>query len=286
MYLKDDKIIATIGPLTMRSSKVPSRSSNFVLDPTAVTGWTDGSNVRRSATPRPISHGDFPEKATLSARVISFSGTAVAATTQELQVMRDMFTGVLADGSYGELSVETSSGLRFATVGLEGTPSWVQQTDNVASWKIDFYAPDPRLYSAPNKITIGSASSTGGLRYPLQYPLRYGSDVGTVAASTITNLGNVEAWPIFVVTGDYFSGFEITDNLNRKVIYTGTVTMQAPVTIDMGRGAATQSGQDRSTLLTRRDWFSVAPNEVLRPGFTPAQSGNGWCDIIIRDTWI
>jgi len=287
MYLKNDKIVATLGTLILRSYQTGD-TKQFVLDPTAVTGWTDGSNVRRNTTQRLNSHGDFPEKAEMSARLISFSGTAVASSIVKLQEMRDLLVGTLADGSYGSLKVETVAGTRYATVGLEGATSWVQQSDLFATWKIDFYAPDPFIYGEDRTVSLGASQATsgGGLKYILTYPLNYNTDQSLNRGDVLTNKGNAEAWPIIKVTGDYADGFTIMDNNDHKVTYEGQVSYQTPVTIDMGRGVALQGGIDKSTLLLDRDWFSVAPGEILRPSFEPLSSGTGFCDIIIRDTWI
>lgn len=285
MYLKTDKIIAQIGSLTMRSSR-SGVGNDFILDPTAVLGWTDGTLARRPKTERVTSHGDFSDTGTMAAREISFSGTAVAKSVGDLHAMRDLFTGVLADGSYGTLSVENNAGKRYATVGLEGTSSWVQMTDTVAVWKINFYAPDPRVYGARRTTTVKAFSNRGGLTYPLQYPINYNIDPEAAQSVVVENRGNSRAWPIVVVTGDYFSGFEFKDNFGRGVIWNGSVSLSSPVTVDMAAGTAIQAGVDKSYLFTKRNWSFVDPGKQMVPDFIPLQSGSGWCDIIIRDTWI
>ena len=285
MLLKTDRIIATIEDVVMRSYNMDV-DEQFVLDPTAIIGWTDGSDMRRDSSPRPTSNGNFAEPGTISARVITFSGIAVAKSRQGLQKLRDKLIGLLVDGEYKTLSVETSVGTRYATVGLEGTTSFVQQTDTFATFRISFYAPDPHIYGAPQVVNIGAKSATGGLRYPLRYPLRFNIEKAARQETTLSNSGNANAWPEVKVTGDYFSGFHISNNLGDFVTYSGQVTIQAPVTIDMARGTAIQGGVDKSALLTRRDWFCIKPNQTIRPTFLPIQSGTGWCDIIMRDTWI
>jgi len=285
MFLKNDKIVATINDVAMRSYRLSGISGQLILDPVAIVGWTDGTSVRRDATPRPTSHGDFSERATMSARVISLSGTAIAGSPSELQSLRDSLLGTLGNGNYGTLSVETTAGIRYATVGLEGTPSWTILTDNVAAYKIDLYAPDPYLYG-PERITPAGANSVqGGLAFPLAYPLNY-NIIGGDAAQVIANAGNAPAYPKFRVTGDYLSGFTLTDNLGNFVKYDGMVTFSAPVIIDMAGGYAHQNGVDKTTLVSRRDWFAIPPKSSIQPLFTPIQNGSGWCDIIYRDTWI
>lgn len=294
MYLKNDKIVATITSDTgrsvvLRASKLGT-GEEYILDPTAVVGWTDGTAVRRDTTPRMGVSGDFPEPAVFASRLIAFSGTAVAATTSGLQRMRDDFTGVLGSGSYGTVEVTTTVGTRLATVGLEGTPSWVQQSDTVASWRLSLYAPDAYLYGPWNTVTTGAGSTNrGGLSYNLSYPIDY-NIIGDNNAQTVKNNGNVESWPKFVVRGDFYSGFSILNGRSGGIVYNGMVTTQAPVTIDMGKGAAIQNGVDKTTFLTRRDWFSIGPDKTIAPEFRPnsdyVQNGTGWCDILYRDTWI
>lgn len=285
MFLKNDKIVATIKDVTMRSFKVAGLNNQYVLDPTAVVGWTDGTAARRSATPRPTSHGDFSDTATMSARVVSFTGTAIAGSPGELQDLRDRLIGALADGKYTTLSVETQAGIRYATVGLEGTPAWTRLTDTAASFKIDMYSPTPYIYGAEKKTLAGAASVQGGLAFPLAYPINY-NIIGVDTTQVIQNLGNAPAYPQFVVTGDYFSGFSISDTLGNTVKYDGMVTFSSPVTIDMARGVALQNNVDKTTLVSRRDWFAIPAKSTIQPTFVPTQNGSGWCDIIYRDTWI
>lgn len=287
MYLKNDKIVVTVGGVTMTSNRM-GLPSEYVLDPLAVSGWTDGVQVRRDGTIRLGRHGDFMEPSTLSSRLIEFTGTAIATSIEGLQNMRDKLVGVLREGAYDSLSVETTTGRRYATVGLEGRPSWIQQTDTTAVFKIAFYAPDPFIYGEFNTVQAGATTteSDGGLKYILTYPLNYSSTNTTTTNGTVTNKGNAEAWPRFVVSGDYLSGFTVSNNRDKKVTFTGAVYMVAPVEIDMARGTAMQNGIDRSILLKDRDFFSVAPGEIMKPKFTPLAAGSGWCDIIIRDTWI
>jgi hypothetical protein len=286
MYLKTDRIIATIKNLNFRSYKVGT-GGQFILDPTALTGWDDGTNVRRDATVRPVSNGDFVEPYTFSARLIALSGTAVATSRGELQRMRDALTGMLADGEYAELRIETGAAVRYAVVGLENKVEWVQQLDNVAVFRVEFYAPDPHIYGAERIVTLGATSEAGGgLNYPLRYPLNYNALNVQDLTPPLTNSGNAKAWPRFKITGDYYSGFTLTDGRDRKIVFNGTVSRSAPVEIDMGKGTAIQSGIDKTVMVSQRDWFSLLPGETLRPEFRPHQSASGWCDIIIRDTFI
>lgn len=290
MYLKNDRIVATIKDITFRSFKMGT-GGQFVLDPTALTGWDDGTNIRRDATVRPVSSGDFTERYTFSARLISFSGTAIAPNRQELQMLRDKLTGVLTEGEYASLRVETSASVRFATVGLEGKVEWVQQLDNVASFRVEFYSPDAHLYGETRRQQAGSHITSGGLEFALSYPLNYHANLDSVY-TVIANNGNATSYPLFEAIGDFYSGFSIQNRLGgNTVTYIGMVTRSSPVTIDMEKGTATQGGVDKTALLTSRDWFGIPPRQAITPVFIPlgtdgSAGGLGWCDIIYKDTWI
>lgn len=286
MYLKTDRIVASIKDVTFRSYRT-GVGDEYILDPTALTGWDDGTNVRRNATVRPVSSGDFTEPSTFGSRVIGFSGTAIAQTVQGLQALRDVLTGVLAENEYSELTIQTIASIRYATVGIEGKVEWIKQTDTVALFRIEFYAPDPYIYGSERTIHLNSTTyAGGGLVYPLSYPLNYNVQNPVRADMSVSNNGNVAAWPKFIVTGDYFSGFTLTDGGFKRITFAGPVTYQSPVTIDTAKGTATQNNTDQTTMLTERNWFSVSPKETLRPTFTPIQDASGWCVIIIRDTYI
>lgn len=286
MYLKNDRIIIKVAGLTFKSHGQQGES-HFRLDPTAVVGWFDGIETRRDTSTRVTGWGDFAEIGRLSSRLITISGTAVASSAAELRLMRDAFIGICADGGYKEFSLETSVDTRYATVTRASKPLWTPLIDTAAAWSFDFYAPDPRVYGPEERLKVGDAkSATGGTSYPVEYLIDYNSDAEAGGVVSVTNNGNVEAWPKFVINGEYNSGFSLSNGRGMEVRWDGYVTNAAPVTVDMISGSVIQSGVDRSDLLSKRGWFSVQPGETLSPIFNAIQPGIGWCDIIFRDTWI
>lgn len=285
MLLKSERIDITIDGIVIQSHKIPGRTSQYMIDSTGIVGWYDGVETRRDMTGRPIGDGDFKEPSRKGSRTISITGLAEAPSARELNRMRDRFTAILYNGGYSEISVKDSTGIRYAQVGLSGTPSWIPQTDTFATWKLDLYAPSPEKYG-PEKIAyLPGMILRGGLNYPIRYPLSFSAPV-QLQASFVDNLGNTTSWPSFVVRGDYFAGFAINNGLGSSVIYAGPVTSSAPVRINMAEGSAIQNGVDKSYNLRDRDWFGIAPGSTIQPQFIPLDAGSGWCDIIYRDTWI
>lgn len=289
MYLKNDRLVVTIKNVVFRSSKTGTEGQ-YILDTNAITGWADGASTRRDATVRPVSSGDFSEPYTFTSRLISLTGTAIASSRQELQSLRDKLVGLFAPHEYTTISVETSVDTRFATVGLEGAVAWVQQSDKVAIFKIDLYAPDPHIYGKESRTQAGVHVVSGGLTFPLKYRLSYNASEQTINR-TVTNNGNAVSYPVFVAIGDFYSGFSVKTGFGgQTVTYSGMVTTQAPVIIDMAKGTATQNGVDKTVLVTERQWFGIPPATTIYPTFEPLsggfQAGTGRCDIIYRDTWI
>lgn len=287
MYLKTDKIQVNIGDnINIYSHNAGLSAPKYLLDPTAIIGWSDGVDVKKNTTSRPISDGDFAEPGYFNSRLIIITGTAIANTVAELHQMRDEFIGILSDNHYDYLTITDGGGTRYTTVSLANKTAWVQQLDTVAYWKLELYAPDPRIYSEMRVFHVGSSVTTvGGMKMPITYPMNFTTST-TDQLQSVTNHGNVTAWPLFEVTGDFPSGFTITDNVNGRVTYTGQVAFNSPVLIDMAKGTATQNFVDKSVYISERKWFGIRPGVTISPEFHPIVYGPGWCDIIHRDTWI
>lgn len=268
-------------------------SPRFVFDPNAIVGWSDGVDIRRSETERPISAGDFADPGRLASRMVTITGTAIANDFTGLHHMRDIFIGLLSDGGYSEIALATGLDVRYTLAGLGGQSSWIQQTDTAASWKMDLYMPDPRLYSEWHTGQLYSEEDASNqLTYPITYPIIFG-DVAQevdkdIQKAGMQNLGNSPSYPVFKVTGNYPGGFTIANpQTGQRVSYHGVVTSSAPITIDFATGAATMNGVDRSYELGQREWFSIPPNSTIRPHFIPNQSSiEGFCDVLWRSTWV
>lgn len=283
MFLKNDDLFITINDLIFRSHM--HINPQLLFDPDAVVGFYDGVNVKRPSTSKPNQWGDFQETGFFDNRKLTLTGTAVADNAEQLLELRDKFVMIISPDEYVEIAIKNSTETRYITVTLDDQPSWVQKVDNAAVWKLDLYAPDPRMYGPIRSEQITDSTVSGGIDYAMSYPLDYGGGVREQAFQLVNN-GNTDSWPKFIVTGDFFQGFNITNNAGKIITYNGVVTMSAPVTIDTGAGTAVQNGIDKSNSLSRRDWFSIAPKSSLQPLFLPIQDGNGWCDIIYRDTWV
>lgn len=286
MILKDDMRIMNIAGRQFFHNK--GALPRMIFDPDAIIGWFDGVDIRRDTTERPNSNGDFYEKGRLSSRLITITGAAVARTTTELHLLRDEFTGLLSDGEYHWVALSTATDTRYVLAGLGGPSSWVQQLDTAATWKMDLYVPDSRMYGPELSAQLQSAGDAfDGLVYPLTYPMIY-TEAEPIQNPALLNQGNIESWPIFRITGDYPSGFKIRNYpTGEEIVYAGATFMNAPITIDTASGSVTVGGVDRTYMLTKRQWFAVPPTLApITPRFIPYQEGTGWCDVTWRSAWV
>lgn len=287
MILQEERITITLADTLAFYSHDPQLSKgHFRLDETAIEGWYDGVSMRRSDEIRPNAWGDFDTAGTLASRIVALSGTAVARNRIELQEMRDTFTSVLINGDFQKMWVDTTTtDPRYMEVGLNGAPQWSRKTDTFAAFKIDLYAPDPRIYGELRPYTIPGTGFDGGMDYPITYDLYYGVNT-TSEIQTIQNNGNADSWPIITVTGEMPDGFRITDNIRNYIEYRGPVTSSSPVVLDFKKGTARQRGQDRTTNIIRRDWFPIKPKSSIYPKLTYNNTGQGWMQVLAQDTWI
>lgn len=296
MILHDETIRIKLDGVTFMThepdpslSNTRNREPHFRLDEVAIDGWYDGVGVRRQKEARPVTDGDFRAPGRLASRTFSITGTAIANSPIQLQVMRDRLIGIGVDGNFQTIEVYTpSTGMRYAVVGLEDKTQWIRQTDKYATFKIELYAPEPEIYGETRKYTLPAVGVESGINYSLTYPLEYGTGPSQEVVS-IENFGNTDAWPIFYVYGDLPSGFTISDGGRNRIVYTELVTMQNPVMIDFAKGTAIQNKISKTTFLTQRDWFPIKrfQSAPITPTLSfPSGNGYGWMEVWMRDTWI
>lgn len=262
-------------------------SQQYVFDPDAIVGWDDTPDIKRTATERPMAHGDFASRGFYGARLVTITGHALADGPRTLYMMRDRLVSYLQDGQEHEITVLKGEELRSMKISQGSSLSWVQMFDHYAKWKVDLYAADPRMYGRPKFAQSKSQTSENlALEYPITYPLDFGSDE-EVSTTTITNDGNSPSWPIYTVDTYLPNGFSIINGAN-KITFGGAVTGGAPVIIDTFKGTATVDGFDRTYQLIQRDWTPIPPYGSLTVDFKPlgGQESAAWADITWRDTWL
>ena len=141
---------------------------------------------------------------------------------------------------------------------------------------IDMTAIDPRAYGAESTNSTGMAAHDGGLRFPLTFPVNFGTP-GTDGRVRFTNTGTATTYLTLVVTGGMSQGFSL------KRVETGqTITISRPINMDDTVTLETYYGtvllNNQSSLsgfLTEYDWFQCPPGETCTVQFTPLGTVTG-----------
>lgn len=252
---------------------------------TDLSGWYGGVGVRTHRTDR-LTHGDFSPPSTRSSRTLTMGIQVQGDSALDLVEWERMVSGLFSDGARGEITVTSEAGILSTEVELDGEVKPVISEDFLwGEAEIPLYAPDPHLYG-PEHVTFLRAAEAGvGLVYPLHAPsgvLSYGSAIR--GADPVVNAGNAEAWPAFLVVGDFPGGASITVG-GRSVVWPWPITHGAPVEVRMS-GSIWIGDANATSRATRREWSSIPPGGSISPEFAPLQGGTGWCEVHHHDTYI
>jgi len=223
---------------------------------TAAPGFLDLSGVRANFTPRARAHGGYTEP--------HFGGGAVL--DLELDISASGATTFAAAVAALEAGTYPQTGTRPIWWRIPGHPLLTMAVQCLrrsipletayefglaSKAALQFYAPDPLKYGAPLSASTGLPTTSGGLVYPLAYPLAYGSPVtGRVSCA---NAGSAPTWPVFTVTGPIdAAGWQVTcieDGVTAT--YTGPLGSLDSVVYTPSTGRATLNvTADRSNLLS------------------------------------
>jgi hypothetical protein len=153
----------------------------------------------------------------------------------------------------------------------------------VAEW----YAPDPRIYSAAQTVlSTGLPTLSGGLSFPASAPFVFGT-AGSGGSIAATNNGTIETPWVATFTGPLVAP-AIEHSGQSKVLSLSGASLAAGETLVIDSAARTVLlngvASRYSWLAAASQWFTVEPGaNVLR--FTAA-SGSGTCQIAFRDAWL
>lgn len=261
-------------------------------DLTGIAGLWDGASVDGDEVNRPWSHGAFYRQKFSGGRSGSI---AIRVRRDSLAGIRDaarIVSGVLADGVLGTLTVDmdglvTTIGVqRKGSPKIAGGPGGGTPGPLALDAEFDWYAADPRWYGEPRTSYMTSQAVSGALPYPATYPTDYGATGLDGNTTDLTNAGNSDAYPVFVVHGTYPAGFLLACSDGSAIQYDGPVLASAPLTLDALTERASSGGVDRSQFLSVRGFRPIPPGGSLRYSFLPDTAASGWCEATIRDTYM
>ena len=264
-------------------------------------GWYGG--VGSDVTPdikRFRRHGKFPGEAYRTHRNIDLTLT----WHQSIMPGEDGFTAYARWASslawdhvpYHMRVVEDGFTLNCEVV-LDGEPAWQNLqagSEQAFRMRLKFRANDPFLYGDPQVTTIQGYQRTPALLtdfFQQGYLNAAGEQVlgwsePYVSPTSISNSGTVDAYPVFTVTADSYSGVRIALG-GHAVEYGGPLTQQSPLVLDYAKGSATVNGRDHSFQLTQRNWVALGAGSAAIPQVDFLEdTGIGFATCTVRPTFI
>jgi hypothetical protein len=130
---------------------------------------------------------------------------------------------------------------------------------------VQLRAPRPFAYGAElTDSTALTSTGTGGLTYPLDYPLEYG-DAGSTGRLVLTNDGTASSRQTYTAWGPFDdAGFELLDlATGRRLVYAAAIDEGSWVVINSANGRVLEQGTaSRRYNLTRAQWAPVPPRST------------------------
>ncbi|MCS4275341.1 hypothetical protein M2390_000502 [Mycetocola sp. BIGb0189] len=215
----------------------------FMINPSGFKGWTDGGSLRSTRSDRPLGHGQFDAPGYLNARVLTFSGHALADSAADLDQLRYQLTSVLNGGQLGRVTVAYEGKTLWANCRLESAKCEPMASDpSVGDFLIQLVCPDPRKYGDTREFSAGQLAF---------------------------HRGNAEAYPVFTIKGPTIGGYTLSGPDGKQWVVPVPMPSTETHTIDMATGVLRVNGQVRYGLAVRSDMWSI-------PGGTKvAHSVNG-----------
>jgi len=230
-------------------------------------GWHAAPPPRTSLTDRPGEHGAFDGPAFLTPRVLAVEGTAIAVDLASALRARDIVASVCSDDALLYTLQVSEPGRPTRTIGVRrsGETKTSPVHGNAFSWSLLLVAPDPRRYGPAQSQLVGLPQPSGGLLFPLVFPLVFGAGQSG-GQMTLTNSGTRATWPTWQILGPVTGPF-VTDtgNTGKQLAFDPTFSVPAgqTVTVDTDAKTVLLAGVSRRDRLFTAQWFPLTPGSTV-----------------------
>lgn len=233
-------------------------------------GWYGAPTMKSTFVARPSGHGSYAGPSDGDVRVVTASGTLVAATSAGLLQAQEQLAAICPDRTLlYTLQVIDDNGTRVASVKRTGAVLIKPISQLAAGFSFVVTAPDPYKYD-PNAVTgstpLASAASGldfvtgGGLDFVTGGGLNFGT-VTSTGAFTLTNSGTAPSAPTWTLQGPLTNPTITNAATGQQLAYTGSLGASDTVVITtnplVGRTVILNGSTDRRPYLTTAQWFSV-----------------------------
>lgn len=239
-----------------------------------LSGWGDMPDIRLGNKPRNSRHGSTPGSMFAQQRVVTWNmrmwpeqaGFEAACDALERA------TAITRGSTEFPLVIRTRGVRRFvlARCTKRVLPEDRLYYAGIPKGALQWIASDPRRYDLDElSVTIsGPSLGSGGLIYPLTYPLDYGTP-GAPPTAIATNAGTTETHPVLVFTGPMLDPKVVNSTLGWQLEFSLDLLLGQTLVVDTNAGTVLLNGTDR--LYTRTGlsvpvqhfWFDPGDNNLV-----------------------
>lgn len=225
-------------------------------------GWTGSPASTLELTQKASGHGATSNDPYLTPRNMVLGGRVTNPDPAGLNAsIDDLNAAVTLDGFL--LAVAETGRVRTCYAARSGEVLTPKVNNKTATFSIQVVAEDPLKYGDLITASTLLPASTGGLVYPVTYPVTY-TGVSNSGVIRIINTGNTQAPAWLRIDGPIPAGGWTVSHLGKKqaLTFSSSLALDAGefVTVDMeAREILAQGQAPRAGYVTSRGWFTLDP---------------------------
>jgi hypothetical protein len=254
-------------------------------------GWLDLPDTRDGDIDFDNAHGSQPGQLLVGRRIVTLSFTMSLSTADFGVAQRALRAATaLGENPVEEPLVVQWDGVKAmvnARVVKRSIPSPRDNGMGYSQGAVQWRATNPRQLHLP-QIVAGPVSSpaagTGGLLWPVTYPLVWGS-AQSGGELVLTNAGNAPVQPVFRITGPSTAPVITNADTGAQLAFDPTYVLPSGKKLLLSyedRSVLLDDGVSRSNQLITRGWFTL-PVGTTRVRFTSAD-GQGLLEALYYST--
>jgi hypothetical protein len=245
---------------------------------TKLEGWLDLAEVRGQDPDRPGRHGAFQGSLLAGKRTITLTYLIKGVPLEQFGSVITTLRNITAPA---EQPVEEPLVVRLDGQAWLVNARCIRRTINVERYyavghttgAVQWQATDPRVYSQAEQraVTGLPAPPVDGLRFPLRFPLSFGS--GRSGGRLIAvNDGGAASWPVWEITGPVTGPVITNRDTGQRLAFDPAFTVAAEQLLRIDTDARTVMLNDvnYSARLFTRQWFPIPPLSSVRVDFSAA----------------
>lgn len=251
-----------------------------------IQGWgSPSSNVQFYKRPR--QHGSWSGEAWLNPRTIVLSGYIAAPSGGVLRDGKDMLNAACGlDETL--LSISEAGFPRTCMARRSDEILYHDTSDTAADFSLQMVADDPRKLGAQLNPNTGLAISTGGLTFPITFPIEFDSTTVT-GLITVTNNGNIDGSVVLRLDGP------VTDPVINQTVGSQVITFAMTyglaagnwLTIDMENETVLENDQSsRAGYVTTRGFMSLLPGDNIFTFTSSVYNASAMLTVITNSSWM